>query len=216
MADPKPRMLITAGPTHEPIDAVRYLANRSSGAMGLALAAAGRDAGFDVTLLLGPTPTEPPAGPTVARFGSSRDLQRLLEKHFAAADVLIMAAAVADYRPARSVEGKLRRTGGAMTLELEPVPDLVAGCAAAKRRDQRIIAYALEEPDALERRAGEKLRRKRVDAIVANPLQTMGAADVDATLFTATGERLRPGPMSKPAFAEWLVRWLSASPTTPR
>lgn len=216
MARPR-HMLITAGPTHEPIDAVRYLANRSSGRMGVALAEAARDAGWTVTLLLGPVSLEPPTGVRTVRFESTADLGGLLERHFPACEVLIMAAAVADYRPRGSCRGKLPRGGEALSLELEPTPDLVAACAARKRAQQRILGFALEEPAALEQRARDKLRRKGLDAVVANPLGTMGARDVTATVFTAKGEAVtmpssQAGGMSvaKADFARWLIAWIDA------
>jgi phosphopantothenoylcysteine decarboxylase/phosphopantothenate--cysteine ligase len=212
---PSRRMLITAGPTHEPLDAVRYIANRSSGRMGIALAEAARDAGWTVTLLLGPVALVPPAGVGTVSFESSADLARLLEQHFPTCDVLIMAAAVADYRPQPAREAKLPRRGEPLLLKLEPTPDLVAGCAARKRAGQRIIGFALEELRALEPRAREKLRDKGLDLIIANPLGTMGSAQVAATLFTATGQTVRM-PMQedgavgvpKPQFARWLLAWI--------
>jgi phosphopantothenoylcysteine decarboxylase/phosphopantothenate--cysteine ligase len=217
-------ILITAGPTHEAIDDVRYLANRSSGRMGIALAEAAREAGCEVTLLLGPVPIEPSwqdCGSTdalchslsafrVERFESTADLQRLLDSHFLACDVLIMAAAVADYRPVVRTSGKLPRHGGQRTLDLEPTPDLVAGCVARRRGGQRIIAFALGEPEQLACRAIEKMRSKGVDAIVANPLVTMGSDSITAVVYTPTGETFTPNPPTgdKQAFAVWLVRWL--------
>jgi phosphopantothenoylcysteine decarboxylase/phosphopantothenate--cysteine ligase len=203
-------MLITAGPTHERIDDVRYLANRSSGRMGLALSEAAGRAGWHVTLLLGPAalqPADSTPGLQVERFESTADLERLLGVHFPACDVLVMAAAVADYRPPAGTTGKLPRKGERLVLELEPTPDLVAGCAARRRPGQCIIAFALEEPGRLEPRAVEKMRAKGVDAIVANPLETMGNPDVAATLYTADGRRLRPGgtALDKRVFAAWLV-----------
>jgi phosphopantothenoylcysteine decarboxylase / phosphopantothenate---cysteine ligase len=212
------KLLIAAGPTHEPIDAVRYLANRSSGRMGLALAEAAREAGWPVTLLLGPTGLEPPAGVRTERFESSAELAALLNEHFPACDLLIMAAAVADYRPRAVTERKLPRTGEPLILELEPAPDLVAGCAAHKRPGQRIIGFALEEPAVLAQRAQEKLARKGLDAIVANPLRTMGADTIEATVYTADGATIAPaagstvapagGPLPKAEFARWLIGWL--------
>jgi phosphopantothenoylcysteine decarboxylase/phosphopantothenate--cysteine ligase len=214
------RMLITAGPTHEPIDAVRYLANRSSGRMGICLAEAARDSGWDVTLLLGPGP-EPPARVQVERFVSSADLADLLRGHFTLCDVLIMAAAVADYRPVRETSGKIPRAGR-LTLELEAAPDLVAECAARKRPGQRIIGFALEEPEQLEEKARAKLARKGLDAVVANPLETMGAPEVRAVVCTADGRVFVPphpdarssgapgAALGKPEFARWLVNWIEA------
>lgn len=214
----KKRMLVTAGPTHEPIDRVRYLANRSSGATGVAIAQAAARAGYEVMLLLGPaTATEPPEAPEVKiagdirveRFESTADLQRLLDEHFEECDVLVMAAAVADYRPRpRKLEEKIERSATGLTLELESTPDLVAGCAKRKRADQRVIAFALEESAKLAERAKAKLARKGVDAIVANPLETMGAPGINATVYTADGAAHHAGAMSKGDFAAWLVGWI--------
>ncbi len=206
-------MLITAGPTHEPIDAVRYIANRSSGRMGLALAAAARDAGWRVTLALGPVALAEPAGVAAHRFQTTAELAALLDEHFPRCDVLVMAAAVADYRPRAASAGKLPRGTGPLTLELEPTPDLVAACAARKRPGQRIVGFALESAQELERRAADKLRRKGLDAIVANPLATMGAADVRATVFTAAGGRVELAAdeaLSKEDFARRLVAWIES------
>ena len=202
-----PRVLVTAGPTREPIDAVRFVSNRSSGAMGMAIADAAAEAGCDVTLLLGPVlaPTTLGERVTVERFSSTADLQALLAEHFPACELLIMAAAVADYRMRQVSAGKAARSGS-LKLELEATPDLVAEVAQRKRDDQRIVAFALEEAEAMEGRAVEKMRRKGVDAIVANPLATMEDGRVDAVYLTAAGERERPGLMSKPDFARWLVR----------
>ena len=207
----KYRMLITAGPTHEPIDAVRYLANRSSGRLGLCLAEAARDAGWQVTLLLGPVGLPRPAGLRVERFESVADLAKLLDEHFPSCDVLIMAAAVGDFRPRPAGERKLPRTGEKLLLELEPTPDLVAACAARKRADQSIIGFALEEPAMLEARAQQKLAQKGLDAIVANPLETMGADEIRAILYTADGRAIQPPegkPLRKGAFARWLIEWI--------
>ena len=215
------KILITAGPTREPIDDVRFISNRSSGQMGLALARAAAEASHNVTLLLGPVlvPASLADGDTVRveRFSTTAELQTLLAEHFPACDVLVMAAAVADYRLAQPRTGKAPRAKG-MRLELEPTPDLVAGLAKDKRADQQVVAFALEEAAVLEERATEKMRRKGVDAIVANPLSTMDAGRVAAVLLTAEGRRHEPpatagsgtdGPgQSKDAFARWLVAWI--------
>lgn len=198
-------MLITAGPTREPIDAVRYLSNRSSGRLGLALAGAARRAGWSVTLLLGPVEVEPPEGVALHRFETAGQLEALLAEHFPRCDVLVMAAAVADYRPVSAEAGKLDRRGGKRTLELEPVPDLLARCAEEKRAGQRVIGFALERPEELAERAQRKLREKGVDAIVANPLATMDGDRIEAALMGRDGSVDRPGAMSKAEFAAWLV-----------
>lgn len=214
------RLLITAGPTHEPIDSVRYIANRSSGRLGIALAAVAVEAGWDVTLLLGPVQIDAPAGVTVHRFTTAADLAALLDHHFPCCDTLVMAAAVADYRPrlqaSAAAPSKLPRADRTLKLELEPTPDLVAACAARKRDAQRIIGFALEPAERLEQRAAEKLRAKRLDAIIANPLETMGADTIDAKLIFADGRSASPGTMSKPAFARWLMSYALARLATTR
>jgi phosphopantothenoylcysteine decarboxylase/phosphopantothenate--cysteine ligase len=172
-----PRLLVTAGPTHEPIDAVRFLGNRSSGRMGWSLADAAARRGWTTTLLLGPTESPLPvcSQVRVRRFRTAAQLADLLDEEWPGHDVLIMAAAVADYRPARPADdGKLRRDGP-VVLELEPTPDLLAGLAARTRADQVTIGFALEPAERLDVSAREKLARKSLDAIVANPLETMGS-----------------------------------------
>jgi phosphopantothenoylcysteine decarboxylase/phosphopantothenate--cysteine ligase len=203
------RLLMTAGPTREPIDAVRFISNRSTGKMGLALASAGAAAGHDVTLLLGPGPEPhdlPPQPVRTYRFESSAELKQLLEAHFRDCDALIMAAAVSDYRPENVSEGKLPSDKAAgMVLRLAPTPDLVALMASIKRADQRVVAFALEEAAAMEERALAKMRRKGVDAIVANPLGTMESGAISAVWLTARGEREQPPRMAKTDFARWLI-----------
>lgn len=217
-----PRTLITAGPTREPIDDVRFISNRSSGRMGIALADAAAQAGHDVTLLLGPVlaPTTLGDRVEVIRFQTTAELQALLEEHFRGCDRLIMAAAVADYRVRDVASGKTRRKKQ-LKIELEGTPDLVAAIAKTKRDDQCVIAFALEEPQDLEARALAKMKRKGVDAIVANPLGTMEGDSVSAVLLHADGTREEPqedwlsgggsgGGMSKQAFARWLIARLNA------
>lgn len=204
------RVLITAGPTREPIDAVRFISNRSSGRMGLALAAAAAEAGHQVTLLLGPVaePVDLPKSVHLVRFVTAADLQTSLLAHFDACDWLIMAAAVADYRPVRPTAGKLPRShqpGSTLHLELEPTPDLVAQLAAHKRPGQKIIAFALEEPEHLQTRAFAKLQSKGVDAIVANPLSTMESDAIQMLWITPDGRCETAPPMSKADAAQWIL-----------
>jgi len=200
------RLLITAGPTREPIDEVRFISNRSSGRLGVALAEHAADAGHDVTLLIGPVLIASAARDrlTIERFQTTDQLQALLERHFQGCDALIMAAAVADYRPRQRIEGKSER-GSGLSIELEPTPDLVGAIAPTKRDDQRVVAFALEEPEQLEPRARAKMQRKNVDAIVANPLTTMDAQRITPVWLSRDGGRVAPGPMSKTDFAPWLI-----------
>ncbi len=206
------RLLITAGPTHEPIDAVRHLANRSSGRLGLALAGAAAERGLVATLLLGPTPLEPPPASqvTTLRFRTTADLQELLRAQWPHHDVLFMAAAVADYRPAEPPEaGKLPRAtdSGRLTLRLEPTPDLLAELAAITRPDQTAIGFALGPAGHLLAEARRKLAAKNLAAIVANPLETMDSDRISGTLLLGDGRRLVPPrpACSKRDFAEWLL-----------
>lgn len=202
-------ILITAGPTHEPIDAVRFIGNRSSGRMGIALAEAASARGWNVTLLLGPVGrVDLPASVEVARFTTCEDLRALLRERVPRAEVLVMAAAVADYRPkplAGLSGGKFRRTSAPLTLELEPTPDLLAEVAAARRADQFFVGFALEPRAELIASAESKLQRKRVDLVVANPLETMDSESIEATLISREPRKDTPGLMTKRDFAPWLM-----------
>ncbi len=204
------RILITAGPTHEPIDAVRFLGNRSSGRAGVALAdeAAGR--GWTVTLLLGPVSRTPSDSRIqTLRFRTCSDLQALLKEATAECDVLVMAAAVADYRPKVNPEffgGKFRRKNENLTLELEPTPDLLAEVAGRRRPGQLMVGFALEPRDELLASARAKLERKKIDLVVGNPLETMDSETIDAVVLGRDGFETRtPGTISKAAFAGWLM-----------
>lgn len=206
MAAPR-RMLITAGPTYEPIDEVRFIGNRSSGRLGVALAAEASRTGWEVTLLLGPNAVDPAPGCRVRRFRTTADLESLLNAEFPTCDVLIMAAAVADYRPVGGgAAGKLRRTDAGLTIQLEATPDLLAGIAKAKKLGQLIIGFALEPRDRLVESAKSKIVRKGMDAIVANPLETMNSIEIEATFISADGRCEATGTsIPKPMFAEWLM-----------
>ncbi|MEM7623023.1 MAG: phosphopantothenoylcysteine decarboxylase [Planctomycetota bacterium] len=211
----RPRLLISAGPTHEPLDAVRYIGNRSSGRMGIAIAEAAAQRGWNVEMLLGPTPRRPDnAAINVHRYTSCADLEAGLDTHFPRCDVLIMAAAVSDYRPGQGstdVFKKRRRQSDTLTITLEKTPDLVAHCAQTKQPAQLIVAFALEPRANMLAAAAAKLARKGTDLIVANPLETMDADTVDATLLASERSRLEPTRvadpgMTKPAFAQWLLQ----------
>ncbi len=210
------RLLITAGPTHEPIDSVRFIANRSSGRLGVALADAAANrpdrAGspWEVTLLLGPTPLTP-SDPHVRlrRFLTTADLQALLDEEAPLCDVLVMAAAVADFRPRRiphDHHGKIARSHGPLTIELEPTSDLLAAVAARRRPNQFIVGFALEPRERLLESAAAKLARKRLNLIVANPLETMDSPLIAATILDANGVVLDTHqPVAKETFARTLL-----------
>jgi len=191
---------VTAGPTEEPIDAVRFIGNRSSGRMGVALANALLSKGFDVVLALGPVRGQLPVAspPPIAgdrragaprlrleRFCSSSDLERLMRAELPAADLVVMAAAVADFRPRSVLDGKMRRSDSGMQLELEGVPDLLTVTRDWRKAGACVIGFALEPRERLESSAREKLARKDLAGIVANPLETIDSADIDGALFFA-------------------------------
>lgn len=204
-----PRLLVTAGPTHEPIDAVRFLGNRSSGRVGIAIAEAGARRGWPVTLLLGPTGRAASDSRIhTERFRTTADLEGLLAERLPASDILIMAAAVADYRPKTNPEQLARkwRRKSAMTLALEPTPDLLAGCAGRRRPGQLLVGFALEPAGELLSSARSKLDRKGIDLVVGNPLETMDGETIEAVVLGRDGaEHRTPGAMSKEAFGVWLL-----------
>ena len=204
-----PRLLITAGPTWEPIDAVRYLTNRSSGRMGLALAQSSIRRAWPTTLLLGPTPLPPPhtSHCSIRRFQTTAQLKALLVEHWPSHDVLLMAAAVADYRPVDVEPAQKRpRHAHGWNLALEPTPDLLADLALTSRPDQTLIGFALEPADQLIESARRKLEQKHLDAIVANDLMTMDSDTITATLLLRDGRTLSPGrELEKLEFADWLL-----------
>ena len=189
------RLLVTAGPTREPVDAVRVLTNRSSGRMGVALAAEGRRLGARVTLLHGAISVPVPPGVEAARFETAAELAALLERHVPDADAVLHAAAVADLRPARPAAGKLDRRDGPAVLELEPVPDLAAGIGSLEGRPY-LAVFAAEIGEDRER-ARAKMASKGADAVVLNDVSApdtgMEAADNAVVVMTARGvERTVP------------------------
>lgn len=144
------------------------------------------------------------------RFQSTADLEALLVKELPGCDVLVMAAAVADYRPKPPstpiAQTKLKRVQQNLTLELEPTPDLLAGCSARRRPGQLLVGFALEPRDRLMESARGKLQRKAIDMIVANPLETMDAETIEATVVARDGKTWRTdGTMDKDHFAPWLL-----------
>jgi len=211
------RVVVTAGATREPIDGVRFLGNRSSGKMGAAMAEAAVARGADVTLVAGP---EAPAVPGARRidFETAADLQRVLADLAPRADIVVMAAAVADFRPPSPVAGKLsRRTAGSeIALTLEAVPDLLAGLARARRGARPyLLGFAAETVggDALAERGAAKLREKRCDAIVANDVSArgigFGADDNQVTLLFGDGARHEIARAPKRAVADSLWNLLA-------
>ncbi len=188
------RILITAGPTREYLDDVRYLSNASTGRMGYALAVAAKAAGHEVTLVHGPTTHEMPAVDKVVAVTSAQEMFDAVTAEFPRCDALIACAAVSDYRPKQRSSGKIKREAAeTLTLELVQNPDIVREMAARRRPGQIVIGFALESAEG-EKAAQEKLVRKGLDAIVLNAPSVIGAAETEITIFRAgqkSGETVR-------------------------
>jgi len=168
------RVLVGAGRTEEPVDPVRVLTNRSSGRMGYALAEAARDRGAEVTLVTGPASIDPPAGVNVRPITTAAEMEAAMLEAAASADVIVMAAAVADYRPARASAQKIKRESKSLTLMLEPTSDILAGMAKRRKPGQVLVGFALETSRGVEG-ARAKLRAKGVDLIALNaPSDSLG------------------------------------------
>lgn len=177
-------VLVTAGPTEEPLDAVRYISNRSSGKMGYALAEAARRRGARVLLVSGPTRLEPPTTHTCERVRTAAEMADAVLRHTAAATVVLMAAAVADFRPAIIHTGKIKKQDGPPVVKLEPAVDILAEVSRRRRKGQIIVGFAAETEN-LVRNAAAKLRAKRLDLLVANDVSQEGAGfDVDTNIVT--------------------------------
>jgi len=197
------RVLVTAGPTLEPIDTVRAITNTSSGKMGYAVARAARDAGAAVTLVSGPTALAAPRGLERIDVSSAQEMYDAVMARVAKADVFIGVAAVADYRPKDAKRHKLKKSTGEMTLELQPNPDIL-GTVAARRNAPFCVGFAAETEN-LEAYAEAKRRRKKVPLLAANLAQhAFGADDNQLILFDDEG-RHELARASKVALARALV-----------
>lgn len=200
------RLLVTAGPTREHIDAVRFVSNRSSGKMGYALAEAARRRGADVVLVTGPTNLEPPRGVKVVRVESASEMRDAVMEEFAEADVVIKAAAVSDYAPTRTLPGKMKKTDANLEIALARTVDILAEMGKVKG-SRILVGFAAETDDLLEN-ARSKLERKNLDLIVANPIggadSAFGSDTARATILWRNGEREDLGVNSKQHLA-WLI-----------
>ena len=198
------RFLITAGPTREPIDPVRYIGNRSSGKMGAALATAALKAGHETTVILGPVSVAFPKAARIVDVETAAEMLDAVLREFPRHDLLVMAAAVADYRPVAASAEKLARQGP-RALELESTVDVVAAAGAIKRPDQRTLGFSLESIPDLDRVRG-KMRQKHLDLIVYNPIATIASDSIQPSLLYPDG-RLEAIPYrSKADFADMLIQ----------
>lgn len=207
-------VLVTAGPTHEPIDPVRYIGNNSSGKMGYAIAQAAADRGASVTLISGPVSLEAPSGVELVRVTTAQEMLSACEKVFDFSDIAVFSAAVADYRPEQASDHKLKKSTDRAQLEeirLVQNPDILATLAAKKRDDQFVVGFAAET-EQIERHAKEKLVSKHADMIVGNRVgdgQGFGTEDNEAVLVTAEGSESLP-KMPKRALADIILSHASS------
>ncbi|MEO6570398.1 MAG: bifunctional phosphopantothenoylcysteine decarboxylase/phosphopantothenate--cysteine ligase CoaBC, partial [Ilumatobacteraceae bacterium] len=181
-------VVVSAGGTREPIDAVRVIANRSSGKQGYAIAAEAASRGADVTLV-STVDLTPPPGVVVERVETAAQMESAMERIAPTSDIIVMTAAVADFRPVNASDHKLKKRDGVPQIVLEPTPDILAGLGRAKRTDQVLVGFAAETDD-LEANAQHKLVSKRLDLIVANDVSAPGAGfrhDTNAVIIFAAG-----------------------------
>lgn len=183
------QVVVTAGPTREPIDPVRVISNRSSGRMGYRLAEAAWRRGAEVTLISGPTSLVPPAGVTLVRVESTGEMATAVEQALAGSDVLIMAAAPADFRPASVSEIKRAKADGVVSLDLVPTTDILQATRALRPAAMTVVGFALETGDAV-KKGRVKLHDKSLDLIVVNDALQEGAGfDVDTNVVTILDKR---------------------------
>ena len=201
------RVLVTAGPTREAIDPVRYITNRSSGKMGYAIAEAAAERGADVTLISGPVSLRTPGGVKRVDIVSSDELCDSVIERFPGCDILVMAAAPADFTPAEFSSEKIKKGGDNLTLNLRATRDILKTVAPLKS-NQKVMGFAAETHN-VENNAIEKLKRKKLDFIAANDVTAEGAGfgtDTNIiTLYGADGSREHSGMVTKREAADWLL-----------
>jgi phosphopantothenoylcysteine decarboxylase / phosphopantothenate---cysteine ligase len=191
------KVLVTAGGTREPIDSVRFVGNRSSGRMGFALAEEAAALGAEVTVVAANVGLARSPRVRYLDVTTAAELQEACDAQFARADVLLMAAAVADYRPATAAETKLKKDERAeLVIALERTPDILSGLAAIRRADQTVVGFAAEHGDGALAYGRDKLARKGLDAIIVNDIARTDigfeGSDNEVTIVTAAGERHVP------------------------
>jgi phosphopantothenoylcysteine decarboxylase/phosphopantothenate--cysteine ligase len=191
------RVLVTAGGTREPIDSVRYIGNRSSGRMGVALAARAAARGAQVTLVAASLAVDPPAGVRTFAVQTAAELLEVCRREFPAADVLLMAAAVADFRPARPAEVKLKKDSGPPApIELAPTDDVLATLSAERRAGQVLVGFAAEHGEGAVEYGRRKLEGKGLDAVIVNDISRadigFDAGENEVVIVTADRQRRVP------------------------
>jgi phosphopantothenoylcysteine decarboxylase/phosphopantothenate--cysteine ligase len=190
-------VLVSAGPTEEPLDPVRYITNRSSGKMGYALAEASQRRGAKVTLVSGPTRLPAPAVVTVENVRTTAEMSEAMLRHLDQASIVLMAAAVVDFAPARTETEKIKKRQAGLNLELKPTLDILAEISQRRKPDQLIVGFAAETSNLLEN-AAAKVREKSLDLIVANDVTQEGAGfDADTNIVTLIFSDGQAKPLEK-------------------
>jgi phosphopantothenoylcysteine decarboxylase/phosphopantothenate--cysteine ligase len=197
------RFLITAGPTREFLDPIRYISNRSSGKMGYAIAKAALAVSSKVTLVSGPTSLKAPAGVEFVSVTTAQEMAEAVWSRFGSADVCIMAAAVCDFRPKTAARSKIKKGSFSGVLELEPTPDILA--ELGRRKKSQVLVGFAAETDNLEKHAREKLTRKGLDFIVANDASAFDAETNRAAILSADGKVERLPELPKIEVAKAIV-----------
>ena len=201
------RILLTAGPTREYLDDVRYLSNAGSGRMGYALAQSALDAGHEVVLVTGPVDLKPPSGCDVRQVVTTADMRDVCLAEFAACDGVIAAAAVCDYRPLQRTSGKMTKTGEPISIELIETDDVLAQLGE-RRQEHWVVGFALEAENAREN-ALQKLRAKNCDVVVLNSPTAIGSETNEVQLLGPNGETLAEWSGAKTDIADSLVGWIN-------
>jgi phosphopantothenoylcysteine decarboxylase/phosphopantothenate--cysteine ligase len=201
------RFLVTAGPTREAIDPVRYISNRSSGKMGYAIAEAAIEAGHDVTLISGPANLQPPHGARLMSILTSDEMHDAVHRHLRDCDVLVMCAAVADYKPAKPSAQKIKKRDETFSLELAPTRDILA--SLPQDRQFLVVGFAAETQN-LKDNAQNKLRQKNCDIVVANDVSHsnigMERDENEVTVFFKNGQEKKFSRAPKQNLARELVK----------
>ncbi len=203
------KVLVSAGPTMEEIDPVRFISNHSSGKMGYALAKAARNFGADVTLVSGKTNLEKPVGMKVIEITSAKDMANEIEKVSEKMDVIIMAAAVADFTPKKKEKNKIKKTNKDNSLELARTKDILLALGKKKKRGQKLIGFAMETENLIEN-ANKKLKEKNLDYIIANSINEKGAGfavDTNSVTIISKNHEEKLGLLSKDETAERILAY---------
>ncbi len=205
-------ILVTAGPCREGLDPIRFISNRSSGKMGFALARQAMHLGGNVTLITGPVALPDPLGMRVVRVETTEEMAAAVTTRFPSVDYLIMAAAPADYRPARRADHKIKKTGATLVIELEPTVDILKSVAGIRRDTQVVVGFALETENDVEN-ARNKLNDKRLDYIIVNnPLEEGAGFETDTnrvTIISRSGDQRRIDRDDKDVVAQKIWEYLT-------